>query len=285
VLFGIVGLSTVGLVATVYVMGGTWLAGQGRYLAEFESIELVPAPPAWIAGGKARILESVARASGRDEPIRVLEADLEAIARDLALHSPWIAGVDRVERSFPNRLRAIVSYRRPVAWVEPASGIRIAIDSAAVALPAGELDEKATGALPRVEGLGPIEDYRPGLAISSGGAERAKVADRARAGASLAAFLQARQDSEPPRSWSVRVVNARYGARQLFFQTSQNLWVLWGHGPAQSDTSTDEDLERWRSLSNWIDRSEETIQEDLPSRYLELGPDGPRLRTARDGAG
>lgn len=82
------------------------------------------------------------------------------IAAGFAVH-PWIALVDRVEKSRDGRVVVSVQYRVPVAVIETHRGL-YPIDSQGVLLPSQDFSLTESSALPRIRGIRSIPNGQPG---------------------------------------------------------------------------------------------------------------------------
>jgi len=225
-----------------------WLHGQPEYQQAWREIELAPAPPRWIKSGRAGLLERVRTQAGEPEWVSVLDLDLARIERDFKLHSPWVAGVDRVERTYPNRLVVRLRYREPVALVRRPDRDAIIIDKDAVILPAIDLERAFTGPLiaitsdkPRVN---PPVNPRAGLVYSTG--EQSQPDPDIAAAAKLAAFLkshQAQPGSLPPRL-RITVINPYYSGG-LIAQTDDETLIVWGDAPGDEAPGSLTADEKW----------------------------------------
>jgi hypothetical protein len=264
--------------------GNRWLSTQSRYQVPFDAIEIEPEIPAELRLGRRELLEQVRLGSGRGPVLPILQTDLNALARDFGVHSPWVASVESIERSYPARLRLQLHYRKPVARVEVSPTQQILLDVSAVTLPVEDVIPNLLPKLVLIEGLPSIVDYRPGYLLR--GADGTTTTDLAQAATVLANFLREMLQTAPERNWTIRKIHVRFGRDRLYLQTSHDLWVLWGPPPGPSAEDRADADRRWKQLSSWIETTDVTTVKQVGARlqYLELGPKGPRLRSSARGS-
>jgi hypothetical protein len=84
---------------------------QPRFQVSPESL-VTEALPAWMPAPVAEAVRADLRAL---PPVSIFSPSLESTLVERLTASPWIAGVPRIERMFPNRVRIEIDVRRPVA--------------------------------------------------------------------------------------------------------------------------------------------------------------------------
>lgn len=149
-----------GLLAAAIITGSTaaalglWqklrphISAQVEYLVDVRELDVTP-PPKWI---RADVKAEVLRDSGLPSQISILDERLkEKLTQAFSLH-PWVAAVEKVETSYPARIRVTVVYRRPVAMVEVHDGL-LPVDARGVLLPPDDFTPQEALRYPRVAGL------------------------------------------------------------------------------------------------------------------------------------
>jgi hypothetical protein len=185
-----------------------WLHQQSEYQYEFREIELVPPPPPWFLGGRARFLDRVRQDANEAEriplldlyssdrtaaPERVTEVkDASAGRLELAFRKfPWVRRVRRVLYS-SKKVSVELEYFTPVATLEVDQRIEGVLDESGRVLPGGDVDAKRRSLI-RIVAKEPIAhgEARSGLVWKSADAAKdRKILDAAR----LAAFLLAEEE-------------------------------------------------------------------------------------------
>ncbi|MBX6315339.1 MAG: FtsQ-type POTRA domain-containing protein [Isosphaeraceae bacterium] len=284
------GVATLALLAAGWAQAIGWLHDRPAYQARFGEIVLDPAPPPWIRSGAAGLLERVRERAKLPEPLPVLGLDLGEIRRAFAKHSPWVEAVERVERSYPNRLIVRLRYRRPVAVVWEGPGAELVLDREAVVLPGRDLDRQAAGPLIEIQGLKPPLNAREGLTLGrADGTAEVETGERlARSAAKLAAFLQGRLADAPlaRRKAQVVMIHVCDGAPRLWAKTGEDLWIAWGEAPGEETPGNVLARTKWDLYRDWVERQDpyrlqESRDREGTQEYLELLPTGARLRRGR----
>ena len=262
-----------------------WLAARSEYQIRWNEVRLEPAPPAYIRTGTSGILAGVRKRLGNRETISSLTQSWSELARALPLGSPWVEEVTSIGvRSYPNQLKIELVYRQPVVLlnVPGNSGGKIVLDGKGVVLPLDEVDLKQAGTLIRIDGLsGPLEP-RPGFSlVSSGNPDESRL----EAGLRLANFARSHSESSelPAGPSLLQAVNLRYGNHQIFAQTRDGLWVLWGDAPDQEPAGTLNAEQKWNFLKDWLTSHAPTA--DRPGSYLIFTPTGASLQSSKGAAG
>ena len=209
------GLALVGLLAVGAPRAIRWvvarLHARPEHQIAFAEIELVPPPPAWIKGGAVGLLEEARRGANMPERFGALDIDKARIRNALALHSPWVRAVDRVELSYPNRIAVAIRYREPVAFTYWKAGDpTFDLDAEGVILPRFDAEgRRAAGMVPiAAEDRRPI-DARPGRYWSSigPGGEVREPDPPIRDATALARFLRsgpiAEAEDDLPPGWAI----------------------------------------------------------------------------------
>jgi hypothetical protein len=289
-----VALAAAGAVAVVGLglatpWGSAWsravlarLYGRAIYRADWQGTELVEPPPPWIKSGKAGLLVSVATQAGLPTRPSVVELDLDEVRRGFE-HHPWVAEVVRVERSFPNRLRVRLRYRKPAVVVALDGPGVIVLDAEGVVLPDDDCDRAACGFLPTIKGLPGRFDARAGIPLKIGGtddapAHRDPIVEAAARLASTLAAHGARPDATDPPADLTRVL---VNGRELWASSADpaNLhWVLWAHVPADATEPPADDPSRWGLLRSWFSDHPDTLHDP---DFLEFRDGRPTLRRGR----
>ena len=118
---------------------------RAKFQMSADRIDLTPATP-WTPHD---IVENVTKSHPDWKDRSLLEANLAAdLAAAFAQH-PWIAQVDRVEKTRQGRVIVEVTYRTPVAMVETHRGL-YPIDAQAVLLPPNDFSLTQSDQLPRL---------------------------------------------------------------------------------------------------------------------------------------
>ena len=249
-----------------------YVQGRPAYLQDFSEIELIPPPPPWIKPGRAGLLAEIRRRSKHEQEVSVLSRDLEGIERDF-LQCPWIRKVERIERSYPNRLTVRLppdGYREPVARVKVGGAQTLSVmylDSDCNVLPSNEIEMKASGNVLQIDGFEDLElgEKEPGHLLKF-----AKQVDgepqpdsRLKAAARFAAYLKGRVGQgnahfEPAKLRSIP-------GRGLWIWTAAGYYIIWGDAedPEKND-------DRWRSVVAWLGAN------PPPNRKLDQSLDASR---------
>jgi hypothetical protein len=141
-----VGLGVFGIGLWLAVYGGflavrsaiSWLHDQPQYRLAFDEIVLDPPPPSWYLGGAETFLNRVREAAREDEILIVPSLERDRLSRAFKSYA-WVRDDPSIRFSYPNRIRATLSYREPVARViGPGHGVVI-LDADGVILPANDI--------------------------------------------------------------------------------------------------------------------------------------------------
>jgi hypothetical protein len=257
-----------------------WLHRRPEYRVRFDDIGLDPAPPPWIKGGRAALLEAIRDDRKHLLSFSILDLDLDRLLTDVR-RNPWVARADRAAKSYPDRIAVALAYREPVALVQSGSGPPIPIDREGVALPADGLDMAKAGRLVTIEAESPATAPTPGLAWPGADDDRpdkpgprARVLHAARLAGHLKTYLQAIE----PGEWSPGSV------RILVHEPNVGLWVefdrtlvLWGRYATLGGPGEPCDDEKWRGLLS-VARAAGGLQPLKVEEYLD-GRDGMRVHT------
>jgi len=262
-----------------------WLAARPEYQVRWSEVKLEPAPPDYIRSGSAGVLAGVRKRLGNRESISSLGQAWSELAHAIPLGSPWVEEVKSiVVSSYPNQLKIELVYRQPVAVlnVPGNTGGKIVLDRQGVVLPIDDVDLKRAGSLIRIDGLsGPLEP-RPGLTLVSSGSP-----DEPRLEAALKltnfAMSQSESHSTQPEPSLLQAVNLRYGNRQIFAQTRDGLWVLWGDAPDLEPAGSLNALQKWNFLRDWL--ANHAPVADRPGSYLVFTTNGAALQAGKGTGG
>lgn len=119
-----------------------------EFLLSVDKIDLTE-PTEWVPHGIAR---QIAEAHPEWKDRSLLEDNLASdIATEFRKH-PWIASVDRVEKTRQGKVKIEVTYRNPVAVVETFQGL-VSVDSGGVVLPSGDIRPSDWDRLPHLKGI------------------------------------------------------------------------------------------------------------------------------------
>jgi hypothetical protein len=281
----LVGASALALagVAGSEVLGSLkhWVNGQKQYETTFAAIALDPPPPAWYRGGSAGFLEHVRLAARRGEaPFSALDLDLAALGRDFRLYH-WVRRVQRVERTWPNRIVVRLDYRRPVARAAiPGKSARVLVDADGVILPWDDVDPERAGRLPLISGPDPPFDPRPGRYwMSSDGTTDARL----QAAVTLAAFLERALDhaAKPNEFMSqLKVIYSvpKYG---LFLENGESTLIYWADAPGAERPGSLTAAQKWEMLTRWLAQRGGTLVHR--PHYLAFRKEGVVIAEDKDG--
>jgi hypothetical protein len=265
-----------------------WLHGQEVYRVEFKDIELVPAPPGWIKGGREELLEEVR--GGRDdlESFSMLDLKLDALLTDFR-RNPWIARADRATTANPKRVTVYLEYREPVAVVQIVQSDqrkRYPIDRGGIVLPGESLDLDHSGDLTKILVSIPLGEPRPGIEWPGEAAEgRSRVILAAR----LAGFFKERLAEEVSVSQDLKPVKIFANDPNLtglVVELADRTFVLWTRFHSKQSGDEPTDTEKWDRLKSWSQERKPVI--DRLHEYLEFTRDGlakGRFRERQGGDG
>ncbi len=211
-----------------------------EYQAAVDNIQITPLP-AWI---HTDVKTEVIRDAGLPAELSILDDRLiDRLKQAFALH-PWIARVDKVERSYPNHIQVEVVYRRPVAMVEVRGGL-LPIDAEAVLLPTADFSPAEAENYLRISGassspLGPLGTAWADPAVA--------------ASAKLAALLQPVWSQLQLRRIRIRNLIAPSGAQMMYLElaTRSGTTFVWGPAPdteAPQEPTAAEKLSRLKQLA------------------------------------
>ncbi len=212
-----------------------------EYQAAVEQIQLTPLP-AWI---HSDVKTEVIRDAGLPAELSILDERLfDRLKQAFALH-PWIARVEKVERSYPAHIRVDVVYRRPVAMVEVSGGL-LPVDADAILLPTADFSPAEAENYLRIAGaasspLGPLGTAWADPAIA--------------AAAKLADLLQPAWTDLQLRRIRIRNLIATGGAQIMFLElgTRSGTTFVWGAAPGSElpqEATAAEKLARLQQLAS-----------------------------------
>ena len=257
-----------GIAYYAFAAARSWLVDRPEFLLEVDRIELEPAPPEAIRGGRETILREVRDRGGLSAPIRLLAPDYDAIRRAFALHSPWIAGVERIDASRPGRLIVEVLYHRPAARVALA-GIRdrvLVVAEDATVLPAEEVSTAAMEPLPTIFGLSSATEVPPGLILGVG--DSGKI-DPTVSGAVALAVAVGRY---PPGIQRIVWVVEPTGYRHFMVLTRGKVWVDWRNAPGEEVAGEPPASAKIERLARWEEqRAGRVVGETQVLRFVGDG--------------
>ena len=149
-------LAAAAVVAVAVVVGALHLwqqlrshvVSQPEYLVAASDLEITP-PPAWI---HTNIKAAAIRDAGLPAKLSILDDRLAERLSQAFLLNPWIAHVEKVQSSYPARVRVELDYRRPVAMVEVFGGL-LPVDGDAVLLPTEDFSPENALEYPRIAGI------------------------------------------------------------------------------------------------------------------------------------
>jgi len=257
--------------------GRSWVHGQPVYTWTPEAITLEPPPPSWFHPGGEGLIARARPALERFEGGSALDLDLEAVRRAFE-QLPWVAAVERVRRSYPNRIAVELVYRRPVgqprfpgssasggsntptSWKEAS----FFVDDQGVILPRdAAIDDAKLPRLIQLYGLEPPADTTPGAVWTTKPADDpdspAQVDPQAREACRLAGFLRDRSEVEgwPEfRGEPFRIDGLWVGDDALFLihLTAENRQInlLWGSFQIPRPPREPPDARKWALLKDWV---------------------------------
>jgi hypothetical protein len=149
-------LAAAAVVAVAVVVGSLHLwqqlrshvVSQPEYLVAASDIEITP-PPDWIHNN---IKAAAIRDAGLPAKLSILDDRVTERLSQAFLLNPWIARVEKVQSSYPARVRVDLVYRRPVAMVEVFGGL-LPVDGDAVLLPTEDFSPADAMQYPRIAGI------------------------------------------------------------------------------------------------------------------------------------
>jgi hypothetical protein len=238
----------------------SWLHARDEYQVRIEDIEIVPPVPPWIRGGREALLRAVFPGRSPLESISSLDVRLDESLKAFRL-DPWIAGADRAERAFPNKLRFFVSYREPVAWIraDHQAETSYAVDRESKVLPREEIDEDHAEIPIVIIADKPGSKPRPGIdwpeavesGIKPGSDRRVTVAEAAELATSLRAGM--RRDRDVPGLPGSAFIFANEYANEypkgLLVRFEGKVHVYWGDSDRRKSPSEPTDAEKWAILT------------------------------------
>lgn len=233
-----------------------WVGEDPYHRLSFQAIELTEPLPRWIPGSREQFLEGVRRQSDLPETIRMLEIPLGDLERAFRA-SPWVESVDRIERIFPNRIRATLRYREPVASLSwNGSSPSVILDKEGDVLP-DEIDRSASLPLAEIKGLPGRFDARAGhpLRIAGGDDVSARIDPIVAHATRLAGFLKRRGaldvSADPPRN--IVALAVRIERRRLYLYSRSGFYISWGE-VSESEFDDAKARTRWILLIDWFRR-------------------------------
>lgn len=234
-----------------------WLHAREVYRADFLQIELVSPPPPWIKPGREGLLKAMlARAEGLDRHQSTPDLDLATLDRTFLQLCPWIESVERIERSYPNRLTVRVrEYREPVAMVvSEGPAAPIVLDAKGHVLPPDEIDWEAAGPLLKLRGLPAADDARAGHLLKLKDAGPSPSNDRrVERLARLAGFLKPLLNREGREAPPIKVRFLRPGEASLWIKLDDGSWINWGEAPGEETPGNAPASRKWDLLREWLD--------------------------------
>lgn len=209
---------------------GDKIVQASRFQLTPDSLDLGESPP-WI---RHDIRPELLLIGFPDKGGNVLQRDVLRKIASAAEEHPWIRKVGELRKEYPNKIRAAVEWRRPVAMVRIAEGL-LPVDADGVLLPSRDFTPVEAAQYPRIVGTYPLPC---GPAGQNWGDVRISHA------ASLAELLFS--------DWK------KYGFRQIepgpegvsdefVIVTHSGSRILWGHAPVVSvvrEVSPEEKLQR-----------------------------------------
>ncbi len=245
-------VSLIGLIGRDWVRG--WVHSQAGYQLEFASIELDPPCPKWIKSGKAGILEKVRRGAKRPQTFSLLDINLDELANDFKGHSSWVARVDRVVASHPNKLMVQLRYREPVARLNT-SGLYL--DASSFVLPTDDIDPTETGSLLQV-----TEPASPLVGTVTPG--RYHPDETLKSAANLAGFFKQRMSAIEPKENLARPKAVTVYHKILWVEATDKTMIRWEDSPGAERAGNPTAAEKWESYVRWA---------NSPNRKSLLRPD------------
>lgn len=250
------------LLVAVFLIGWgvVWQKVRPQFLASSDytvtkqQIELTPSP-AWI---HTDIRDEVFRNASLDTPLSILDDDLgERIAGAFALH-PWIAKVNRVAKSPPNRVEVDVVYRKPVCMIE-VPGDLLPVDSGGVLLPAGDFSPIEKQGYPFVAGI----DTRPMGPVGQRWGD-GRVVDAAEI---AAAFGTAWQELKLYRIVPISAIGSPMPEEPIYeLLTRAGTHVIWGRAPSSKMVGEPAAAEKVARLAGYAAQNGGSLE----------GPSGPQ---------
>jgi len=250
-------------------LGRQWISQQVAARAAAAEVEIVfDGMPAWMHDAAADALTERVMRHWTGDP---LNADaLHAIA-DALDQSAWIARVDRVRRTAPDRLRLVADYREPAALVAGPDGFHL-IDPAGARLP----------------GVYPLKDLKPlGLlpivGVASDPPEPGSVwpGGDVQAGLDLARLLEPRPWVTQVRAIDVTNFQNRADRRrpQLLLLTDRGT-VRWGRPPGAEGVLEPPAARKLAMLDRVAETYEGRI--DARGRVVDVFTDTPLVHAGED---
>lgn len=251
-----------------------WVHAQPGYAFDPDALTLDPAPPGWIKLGASGLVHRATSGDRAFEGSSALALDLRSVYRAFR-DLDWVERVERVERSYPNKLTIRLAFRRPVAFAEyalpAADGTKVdrrisyTVDGRGFILPSGEeLDRRSLPELLQIAGLKPPANANAGNAWAEAGDEPLPGSPtdrsaRAEAASRLAAFIMGKVQAEgwpssaDGKPWRITQVNlVRLPSDRLHLLASDGRWILWGEAPGLETPGKPTADEKWRNLRDCI---------------------------------
>ncbi|CAN5866897.1 hypothetical protein BH23PLA1_BH23PLA1_09390 [soil metagenome] len=261
-----------------------WVHGQPDYVWTLEDLQLDPEPPPWIRSGAAGLIKGARREGlGRFEGGSLLDLDPAAVERAFKKLA-WVDEVITVQRSYPNRVRVQLRYRRPVARINspqpgPARDITYFVDENAVILPNGDLDASAVPAWIKLHD--PSRPYdgnpgrvwqRPNASQDGGEPDRSTIAAARLAGFLLGKHREqgwpANEAGQPLRMILIARPPGPYPEPKLYVLTDVGTWIFWNEPPGEEAPGRPTAEQKWETLRDWLGRNDPTPQHKEDRLYF-----------------
>ena len=252
---------------------------RAKFQVSVDRIDLTP-----VTGSIPQdIVQTIAKNHPDWKDRSLLEANLAAdLAAAFARH-PWIAHVDRVEKTRQGRVAIQVTYRIPVAMVETHGGL-CPIDAHGILLPSKDISVAESDQLPHLQGV---------RSLPGGPAGTAWKDPLVIAGAKLCAALTPQGDID--RHWNkygIEAVVAPFAEdtdllpeEQVFeLLTKKGRRIIWGRSPG-ADTLEPTVAQKLGRLDSYI-RQQKSLDLPAGSYLIDIrGFDATRLIAEKPGTG
>ncbi|MDX2037360.1 MAG: hypothetical protein SFX72_11975 [Isosphaeraceae bacterium] len=243
------------ILAAILLVGGrtvldgviAWIRTRPTHTFDLDRVEFIEPVPAWISGGRARLLAGLEPFA--KTPRSIHDLPLAAIHAELS-KDPWVLQVDRIESSFPNRLTIRLAYRRPVIRVDRDAKRPIMLDAEGVVLPE-EVDTSATGPLVTLF----LERIPTELVAGVAWPNENGDAEMIRDVSSLSGFLLDKMRAEPKVLPSAKGISIYPRGDKIWVELTPDNFLYWGSASDSESGKEASREEKWSLLRRHVEQS------------------------------